>query len=124
MAVATTTLREQLAADYAARAVYLSLHNGDPGSTGANEVPTTGGSPNYARKAPVWAAGSTTDGAQSAAAVQFDVPPPSSGTRTITHVGVWSAVTGGTFLDSYALPATAAFTGQGQLLVTPTVTVV
>lgn len=72
---------------------YASLHIGDPGTTGANEV--TGGSPAYARKAVTW--GSPSAGEMAAAGQPvFDVP---TGT-TITHVGIWSAVSGGTFYGS------------------------
>ena len=36
---------------------YISVHNGDPSTTGANEL--AGGSPAYARKAVSWAAASS-----------------------------------------------------------------
>ena len=73
----------------AAVATFASLHTGDPSTTGANE--STGGSPAYARKAITYAAASTGTKANSAA-ITFDVPA-----STITHVGLWSAVTAGTF---------------------------
>lgn len=65
--------------------VAISLHTGDPGSTGTNEV--SGGS--YARQTPTIGAAS---GAQSSntAAINFtDLPAV-----TVSHVGVWA---GGTF---------------------------
>lgn len=73
----------------AAVATFASLHTGDPSTTGANE--STGGSPAYARKAITYAAAATGTKANSAA-ITFDVPA-----STITHVGLWSAVTAGTF---------------------------
>ncbi len=73
----------------AAVATFASLHTGDPSTTGANE--STGGSPAYARKGITYAAAATGTKANSAA-ITFDVPA-----STITHVGLWSAVTAGTF---------------------------
>lgn len=75
-------------------AVFASLHTADPGTTGANEV--SGGSPAYARKAITWnsaAAGALDNNANPV----FDVP---AGT-TITHVGLWSAASAGTFYGSF-----------------------
>ena len=63
---------------------YVSLHTGDPGETGANEV--TGGS--YARQAGSFgaaAAGAVT----TTATIDFTGMP----SATITHVGIWSAST-------------------------------
>lgn len=75
-------------------AVFVSLHTADPGTTGTNEV--TGGSPAYARKAITWNAASA-GALDSSNAPVFDVP---AGT-TITHVGLWSASSGGTFYGSF-----------------------
>lgn len=94
---------------------FISLHTGDPGTTGANEA--TGGSPAYARKSTTWSAGAS-DGSVSGSQVTFDVP-----TGTYTHMGIWSAVSGGTFVGGFALSSSAALGAQGQVLVTPTVTV-
>jgi hypothetical protein len=77
-------------------ALHISLHTGDPGRTGANEV--TGGS--YARvaRAPLdanWTA--PADGAvENAAAITF--PSPTANWGSITHAGVWDAATAGNFL--------------------------
>jgi hypothetical protein len=96
--------------------VYLSLHNADPGETGANEI--SGGS--YARKAISWNApsgGSMTNSA--------DIDFPNMPAATITHVGIWDAATAGNHLwngpltaskttnsgDTFRIPA-------GQLTVT------
>jgi hypothetical protein len=91
--------------------LYLSLHTADPGTSGTSEV--TGGSPAYARKSCTWAAaasGSMTTNA----GVTFDIP---AGT-TITHYGVWSASSSGTFYGGGALSASDAFGGQGTYQLT------
>src|SRR5437870_8328943 len=85
---------------------YVSLHTASPGTTGTNEV--TGGSPAYARKAVTWNAASGADLDNNANPV-FDVP---AGT-TITHYGLWSASTGGTFYGGDALSAQESYGGQG-----------
>lgn len=87
-------------------AVWSSMHTASPGTTGANEV--SGGSPAYARKAITWNAAATGNLDNNANPV-FDVP---AGT-TVTHFGLWSAVTGGTFYGGDALSASESFTAQG-----------
>ncbi len=90
---------------------YVSLHTGDPGSNGANEV--TGGSPAYARKAVTWNAAASGNLDNNANPV-FDVP---AGT-TITHYGLQSASSGGTFYGGDALSASETFGGQGTYTLT------
>lgn len=91
----------------------ISLHTGDPGTTGAAEA--TGGSPAYARKTTTWAGGAV-DGAVSGSPVAFDVPA-----GTYTHIGVWN---GPTFIAGFALSSsTGALPGQTVVNVTPTITV-
>lgn len=113
MAIVTAAQKENLAVAYGNAAAYVSLHAGSPGTTGVNEI--TGGTPAYARKAATWAAG-TVDGVVTTT-VTFDVP---SGT-TVTYCGIWSAATGGTFLDS-SIVTSQAFATQGtyQLSITYT----
>jgi hypothetical protein len=90
---------------WGAVAVWLSLHDGDPGTTGVNEI--TGGSPAYARQQGAWDPASggviTLAGAET-----FDVPAGAD----VTHFGAWSAVSGGTFYGGGAT-APESFTGQG-----------
>lgn len=90
--------------------LYVSLHTADPGATGTNEV--TGGSPAYARKSVTWAAAS---GGSKAASNQpeFDVPA----STTITHVGIWSASTSGTFYGSGTITS-ETFAAQGTYTLT------
>lgn len=78
---------------------YISLHTADPGNTGASEV--SGGS--YARVGPVTFvnAGNNPTVASNNALVQFPVATGAWG--TITHFGIWSAASGGTFYGSGAL---------------------
>lgn len=114
MAIATGTMKENLAVAYGNNATHISLHTADPGTTGASEV--TGGSPAYARKAATWGAGTAGDGVVTVT-VTFDVP----GGVTVTHVGVWNALTAGTFLDKAAVTS-QAFASQGTYQVTLTYT--
>lgn len=86
---------------------YASLHTADPGASGTGEV--TGGSPAYARKAVTWNAAASSNLDSSNAPV-FDVP---AGT-TVTHFGLWSASSGGTFYGGQSLSASETFTAQGD----------
>lgn len=109
----TVAGRNDTAAAFATGSTHMSLHTADPGATGANEV--NGGTPAYARKASTWAAAA--NGAVSiSAALAFDVP---SGV-TVTHIGLWSAVTGGVFKGGTSLGVPETFTAQGQYVVTAT----
>lgn len=87
-------------------AVFASLHTADPGITGTNEV--TGGTPAYARKAVTWNAASAGNLGSSNTPV-FDVP----GSTTVAYVGLWSAVSAGTFYGSGQLSTAEVFGGQG-----------
>lgn len=113
MAIATSQGKENLAVAYGTNAAYASLHSADPGTTGASEI--AGGSPAYARKALTWAAG-TVDGVVTAS-VTFDVPASVG----ITHAGIWTAASGGTFLDK-VVAAYSSQTAQGTLTVNFTYT--
>jgi len=93
-------------------AVFMSLHDADPGAAGTT-AELSGGSPAYARKAITYAAASAGSKAVSGT-VTFDVPAA----RGATHVGFWSAITGGTFYGSDALTnPEAVFSSQGQYVV-------
>lgn len=85
---------------------YVSLHTADPGSSGSSEV--TGGSPAYARQAVTYSAAD--DGSAGIdAAEEFNVPA----STTVTHFGLWSAASGGTFYGGFALSASETFANQG-----------
>ncbi|AWY05470.1 minor tail protein [Gordonia phage Morrissey] len=70
---------------------YVSAHTDDPGTTGANEV--SGGV--YARVQATLPTGS--NGAGTAPQVSIPIP---AGT-TVKYLGVWSALTGGTFIGTH-----------------------
>ncbi len=110
----TPTERSQIATTEAARLSYLSLHTGDPGTTGASEA--TGGSPAYARLALTW--GSASSGVISATQVSFNAPA-----GTYSYVGYWSAATSGTFFGGAALATAQTLSSQGVVQITPTLTI-
>lgn len=94
---------------------YVSMHTADPGTSGTSEV--AGGS--YARVAPSWAASS--GGSKTfTAAVTLQIP---AGT-TITHFGLWSASSGGTFRGGGALDSSQSYPtgGTADAIVTVTTT--
>lgn len=111
MAIAVNATKESVALAYTGLGASLSLHTADPGTTGTSEA--TGGSPAYARKTTTWSGGAS-DGVVTGSQVTFDVPA-----GTYTHVGLWN---GSTFIDKVAITSTT-LSGQGQVLVTPTVTI-
>jgi len=113
MAIATTTEKNSLATKYGTDVLYLTLHTADPGTTGTSEV--SGGSPAYARKSITWGSAS---GGVITGTVTFDVPA----SVTVSFVGGWTAVTGGTFLDKASV-SSQAFASQGQYTVNATFTV-
>lgn len=92
---------------------FASLHVASPGDSGSDEV--SGGTPAYARKAITMAAAAAGAIAASTQPV-FDVPP----NTTVTHVGFWSAVSGGTFLGS-ADVTDETFASQGTYTLTSSI---
>ena len=82
---------------------FVSLHTGDPGDTGANEV--TGGA--YARQGPIvfTNVGSNPTVASNSALLSFPVATAAWG--VITHFGQWDAVTVGNFRGGAALTTSA-----------------
>lgn len=83
---------------------YVSLHDGDPGATGANEI--TGSA--YVRKAATFGApeaGATGRMVQNSAAVQW-TSLDSGSSKTITYGGIWDAETSGNF--RYRIPLSAS----------------
>lgn len=91
---------------FAADAAWASLHSAEPDETGSDEI--SGGLPAYARQTLVWAPFAV-DRIVSDLDLDFDIPP---GT-TISHLGYWTAPTGGFFLGSVELDNPETFTGQG-----------
>ncbi|MBF6449039.1 MULTISPECIES: phage tail fiber protein [Nocardia] len=115
MAIAVTATKNTLCNAYAGIGganTYVSIHTGDPGTSGANEA--TGGSPAYARVATTW--GAASNGQVSGSQVTINLPA-----GTYTYAGLWTAASGGTFIDKVAIASTT-LGSQGTLLVTPTFT--
>lgn len=88
--------------------LYISLHTADPGDTGANEV--SGGSSTgvYARIGVAATSGWTTTTAGTASSTNAaDIVFPATGTvnwsATVTHVGIWDAVSSGNMLFNGAI---------------------
>lgn len=109
----TNAAKEAAALAVTALGSSISLHTGDPGTTGAAEA--AGGAPAYARKVTTWAGGAV-DGAVVGTAVAFDVPA-----GTYTHLGIWN---GATFVAGFPLTSsTGALPGQTTVTVVPTITV-
>lgn len=97
-------------------ATYVSMHEADPGDTGASEV---SGSP-YARQQttfPAASSSSTTGG-------QVTVPmPEGGGSTTVTHWGLYDDPSAGNFITGGALPNNETFSDSGgDLVFTPTLT--
>lgn len=88
--------------------IFVALHDGDPGETGANEVTTSEDSA-YARKVVTMGASSSGQVLSTSAvtwtagtvAADFDV----------THASIWDTITGGNCLIIGALTATRTITG-------------
>ena len=109
----TNASKEAAATAVTALGSYVSLHTGDPGTSGASEA--SGGSPAYARQQTTWTAGAA-DGVVDGSQVTVDVPA-----GTYTHFGLWSAATGGTFVGGGSIASTT-LAAQGQIKVTPSYT--
>lgn len=113
MAIEVGATRQVLTDAYTALGTWFSIHTGATSGTGANEA--TGGTPAYARKQTTWGSGS--NGVTAGSQMAFDLAA-----GTYNRVGFWNASTAGTFRDSAAMTSTV-LSIQGQILVTPTMTV-
>jgi hypothetical protein len=80
-------IKNELASEYASRAAYASLHSSAPGTTGSGELSIT-------REPITWV--SAGGGKIQSQPLEFLVP---AGTN-LTDVGMWTAVSGGTYVDS------------------------
>lgn len=85
----------------------ISVHNGDPGGTGANEI--TGGG--YVRQVPAWTAAGGDGTADLTTTLAFSGPA----SQAVTHFGCWS---GATFRGGFALSGDLAFNASGELNLT------
>ena len=82
--------------DFTGGTIWVSLHDADPGETGANEI--TGGS--YARQSGTFSAASLGTGTSSANIVYTSMP-----SGTVSHVGLWDTNAAGNFWWGGALTA-------------------
>lgn len=87
-------------------ALFASLHTADPGATGTAEV--TGGG--YARQAITFGAPSGGTSANTSALNFTNMPAV-----TVTHIGLWSAATSGTFSQSGSLTASVVVAAGNTL---------
>ena len=86
---------------------YVSLHTGDPSTTGANEVTST----TYARVAVTWNAASS-GSVTNSGALSINLPA----STTASYFGVWSASTSGTYYIGGALsPSITTGTSAGTV---------
>lgn len=108
MAIDTATGRANAAAGYIAAVTHASLHTADPAGTGAAEV--TGGT--YARLPLVWS--NNGGGVYTSQTLEFSVPA----NTTLTHVGLWDALTAGTYIDKSAVAATFVSDGTLRIMLT------
>jgi hypothetical protein len=108
----TNTAKNAALDGIGAAAAYISFHTADPGSTGTSEV--AGGT--YARVQTTWGAAAT------AAKVGSQITANIPAATTITHWGLWTASSGGTFHYGGPLSASETFGGAGNYQFTPTLT--
>lgn len=85
----------------ATNVTHMSLHSAQPDATGSSEI--SGGS--YAREAIAFDAAALGVSANSGLVTFANLP-----TATITHVGLWTAVSGGTFIWRGTLAASKSVT--------------
>lgn len=117
MAIDVLSTRNSLVDAFTALCSHGALFSTAPNGTGTagTELPTTGGSPVYARKPITWpgAAASTSTGST----LTFDVQ---SGT-TVAGAGYYSALTAGTYRAGTSL-TNQTFASQGTYQVVPSYT--
>lgn len=92
---------------------WFSLHTGDPGTTGANEMAGTGA----ARAQTTWSAANAGTGTKAGTEAVIGVP-----VGTATHYGLWTAASGGTFHLGGALTVPEVYAAPGTYGLTPTMT--
>jgi hypothetical protein len=102
----TTGTLDSLATHFAGLATHLALHTADPGATGINQSAA-------ARVAAGW--GTASNGVVTATNKAFTGGAASG---PVTHIGYWSAATGGTFRGSRALSGDTSFNAAGEYTVT------
>lgn len=89
-------------------AIYLSWHSADPGDTGANELTGNG----YARVDVTTSFGAASGGTVANNAT-ITGPTASGNWTAATHFGIWSALSGGTWIAGGTLTAPVTITTGG-----------
>lgn len=87
---------------------YISLHTGDPGTTGASEASYGG----YTRPQTTW--GSSSAGVATGTAVTFTA----AAAGAYQGMGTWSLASSGTFIGGKTFP-TLTLTGAANITLTP-----
>ena len=95
---------------------YFSLHTADPGLTGASEISAGW----YARQLASWNA-ATTSGATNNGIHVF--PTVTGSNVTVTHIGIWDALTTGNFLFSIDVTDTLFVVGAAPKIADAAVTI-
>ncbi len=91
---------------------YLSLHDADPGDTGADEL-TTGEDSGYARTTITF----VKDANNTVVSVANTTHTPTDGTNVITHIGIWDALTSGNYLAGGELDGPRTITSTAPLTI-------
>lgn len=89
-------------------ATHMSLHSANPGTTGTSEITAAG-------RQPIAWDGPTTGGDISLSGTEAFTGGTGGG--AVTHVGLWSAATGGTFYGGFALTGDLTFNAAGEYTV-------
>lgn len=89
-------------------ATHLTLHSADPGTTGTNLVTTA------SRVAASWSVDADGDLTLSSAAAFTGA----AASTAVTHVGLWSAATSGTFRGGFPLTGDTTTNAAGEYTVT------
>lgn len=111
MALGQNATKESLATAFTGLGNWIAVYTNVSAGTEA-----TGGSPAYARKQTTWSGGAS-DGVATGSQVAIDLPA-----GTYDGVGIYTASTGGTLIEKVSITSTT-LGAQGQILVTPTVTI-
>lgn len=96
-------------AAYTATSIWVSLHSGDPGETGANEL-TSAGSYARARASHKWASAGSGAISNNAAITFPTASADWNGGGTLSYFGIFTTVSGSTFLASGTLRTAKAIT--------------
>jgi hypothetical protein len=109
MAGMSTTAANALLNTWGSTYHWVSLHTADPGTTGANEVNTSG----YVRQSITWPAAASSQMVWTGS-ISFTI----SSALTVVYWGLWSASTSGTWGDGQVLGVARTFGSAATLTLT------